>query len=107
MYNNSEKIAQIHGSDLEDLLKNNKLEIIDVREKYEVDITSIPGARHVPFNILLRTYTELLDKDTVYYILCHTGQRSHYIAKVLTQKGYNVINVDGGIRAMKEYYVHY
>ena len=107
MFYSKDNLAHIAGDELENMIETNLLNIIDVREKYELDICSCPGARHIPFNTLLRTYQELLDKDTIYYILCHTGQRSHYITKFLTQEGYNAINVLGGIRIMKKHYVRY
>ena len=48
-------------------------------------------------NDLIQKHKFLLDKDETYYLLCHTGQRSHYTTTILTDLGYNVINVRGGI----------
>ncbi len=50
---------------------------------------------------------DILKKEQEYYLLCHTGQRSYYLTNYLTEQGYNVINVYGGITVMKDYYIHY
>ncbi|MBU1020529.1 MAG: rhodanese-like domain-containing protein [Firmicutes bacterium] len=104
---NKDNLAHITGPELEDLIHDNFIKVIDIREKYEIDITFVPGTINIPFNTLLRTFPQTLDKNTVYYILCHTGQRSYYVTKILTENGYMAVNVLGGIRAMKKYYVHY
>ncbi|MBN2604943.1 MAG: rhodanese-like domain-containing protein [Bacilli bacterium] len=107
MFKSKDELSHITGQDLEDLIENNNLQIIDIREPYEIELTSIPNTMKIPINMLLRVYQEILDINTTYYILCHTGQRSYYATKILTEAGYMAVNVLGGIRAMKKYYVHY
>ncbi len=48
----------------------------------------------------------LLKKNKIYYIICHTGQRSYLVTEQLHNQGYHIINVLGGIAQMPEYY-HY
>lgn len=93
----------IHATDLLKIINEKDLIIIDIREPHELDEASIPCAINIPMNALLNNVDSLFDKEKVYFILCHTGQRSYYVTKVLTTKGYKVINVIGGIDLMPIY----
>ena len=55
-------------------------------------------------NALLNNYASLLINDKVYYLLCHTGQRSYHVTRILNELGYIVVNVFGGIALIPEYY---
>ena len=46
-----------------------------------------------------RDPNKYLVKDKTYYIMCQSGARSGRITKKLTQQGFTVINVAGGIGA--------
>jgi rhodanese-related sulfurtransferase len=71
------------------------------------NITQIPKTVNIPMIVVMNNYIDILKKDQIYYILCHTGQRSYYLTKMLTEQGYNVVNAFGGITLMDEYYIHY
>lgn len=92
------------------LVKNNEVkfeDIIDIREPFELDICKVPNTKCIPMMTLLNGYKQLLNKDATYYILCHTGQRSYLVTDKLTELGYNVINIIGGIASIEEYNVPY
>lgn len=101
-----DNLQHVHAFDFLKLIREKSLIIIDIREPYELEESSIPSAKNIPMNTLLNNINSILNKNTIYYILCHTGQRSYYVTKVLTKKGYNVTNIVGGIAFMPEYY-HY
>ena len=78
-------------------MKTKSLYIIDIREPYELVELPFKGAFNIPLNTLLTHYQTFLKKEETYYILCHHGQRSYYVTNYLSEKGYNVINVIGGV----------
>ncbi len=73
--------------------------VIDVREGYELEEGTIPGAMHIPMNTIPVRLGELpRDRDLV--IHCAVGQRSWIVAQYLVRMGYErVINLEGGIVA--------
>jgi rhodanese-related sulfurtransferase len=107
MFKDSFNITHIYGTEL---LQNSDIsveQIVDIREPFEITICNIPGTLHIPMYTLISNYERLLDKNKPYYILCHTGQRSYSVTDYLSQKGYNIINIIGGIASIDEYNVPY
>lgn len=100
-------LKHINAKELQKIMKENDIVIIDIREQFEIDITSVPKTVNIPMNVLLNNFRDILKKDQQYYILCHTGQRSYYLTNELTKQGYNIVNAFGGITLMDEYYIHY
>ena len=37
-----------------------------------------------------------LDKNSIHYLYCRTGMRSHIASSYLEGKGYNTVNIEGG-----------
>jgi molybdopterin/thiamine biosynthesis adenylyltransferase/rhodanese-related sulfurtransferase len=73
--------------------------LVDVREPYEAQICSIPGAELIPLNHLSERYREL-PHDREIIIHCRSGIRSARAAHFLKGRGYeNVHNLEGGILA--------
>ncbi len=107
MKNLNDGLKHIDAIELQELIKQKDLVIIDIREQFEIDITCVKGTVNIPMQVIMNNYMDILKKDQVYYLLCHTGQRSYYLTTLLTKKGYNVVNVYGGISLMDEYYIHY
>ena len=107
MINLNDGLKHISAKDLQDLMKIEEVVIIDIREQFEIDITSVPKTVNIPMIVVMNNYKDILKKDQKYYILCHTGQRSYYLTKMLTEQGYNIVNAFGGITLMNEYYIHY
>lgn len=107
MINLNDGLKHISAKELQDLMKKKDVVIIDIREQFEIDITSVPKTINIPMMVVMNNYKDILKKDQEYYILCHTGQRSYYLTKLLTEQGYNIVNAFGGITLMDEYYIHY
>ena len=89
------KIDSISTSELEQKLKE-KIQLLDVRTPSEYRRGHIKGAKNVPLNEIAR-YT-LATNETL-YVICHSGVRSKMAAKKLKKKGYDVVNVQGGMSA--------
>ena len=107
MFKDTFNNTHIKNDELMELMKNEELSIIDVREVYEYNICHIPGSILIPLQELIRHFQKHLNKETTYYILCHTGQRSYYVTDFLTNKGYSAINIIGGIADNDKYNVPY
>lgn len=72
------------------------INIIDVREQFEVKQGMIQGAMHIPMNDIPERMDEL-DKEKEYYIVCAHALRSANVTQYLLGNGYKAINVEGGM----------
>jgi len=77
---------------------NEDLNIIDVREDFEVANGMIPGAVHIPLGSIPERMKEL-DPTKEYIIVCRSGVRSANACQFLESNGYNVTNLEGGMEA--------
>lgn len=68
--------------------------LVDVRTEAEFNRGNIPGFINLPLNDLRERMTEL-PKDKEIVLSCHSGQRSYIAARMLTQYGYKIKNLDG------------
>ena len=82
------------------LYQKEALSVLDVREVEEFEALHLEGARNFPLSQLSATY-EQLDKDNPYYVICKSGMRSARACQFLTEQGYEVINVQGGMDALE------
>ena len=73
------------------------IELLDVREGWEVNLCAITGSRHIPMNEVPDRVDEL-PRDRALVVVCHHGMRSLQVAQWLRAQGFeNAINLDGGI----------
>lgn len=88
---------QILPNEVEQLLKEDQtISVLDVREDGEVAAGKIPGTQHIPLGQVL-TRTGELDPDKEYIIVCRSGNRSSLACEWLTEKGFKVKNMTGGM----------
>lgn len=85
----------IHVNDLDPFIGS--IELIDIREPYEFKSGTMRTAKNIPMGNLLNTPEKYLMKDKTYYIMCQSGGRSRRSCRVLQKKGFDVVNVAGGI----------
>lgn len=71
--------------------------ILDVRTPAEYKAGHIKEATLIPLDDL-RSRLDDLPKDQPIYIHCAIGLRGYYAARLLTQKGFDVVNLGGGFR---------
>lgn len=91
---NKRKFRTINVNDIKPLL--GKIELIDIREKYEYANGHLPSTKNIPMEELLSNAEKYLDNNRDYYIICQSGGRSSKACTELTNVGYKVINVSGG-----------
>jgi len=78
------------------LEKGDTLNLIDVREQDEVAAGVIPGAKHMPLGDVEVRMGEL-DKSVEYIMICRSGGRSGRATQFLSNAGYKVVNMTGGM----------
>jgi rhodanese-related sulfurtransferase len=69
--------------------------VVDVRGTEEHAIAHIPGSLSIPLDELPSRLKDL--PDATVHLLCGSGKRSSQPAKLLAERGYNTVNVAGGI----------
>ena len=76
--------------------------ILDVREPWEIEASSIGGTLNIPMGDIPSRLTEL-DPGRETVVLCHHGIRSAQVAIYLARMGFeHVLNLSGGIDAWSE-----
>lgn len=74
--------------------------VVDVRTHAEFRRGHLPGSVNIPVDELRARHTEIpRDADghpQPVVVYCQVGQRGHTASRLLTQLGYDVVNLDGG-----------
>ena len=91
-------VPAIEVEELRDMLKSPEPPlVIDVREKWENELCSLPGSTLIPLGSLPQHLAEL-PKDRTIVLHCHHGGRSGRATAYLMAQGYDkVFNLTGGI----------
>lgn len=91
-------IKHLTPSELVPRLRNRSVQLVDVRESFEVQLCRIEGSIHIPLRQLAYSDNLPLDKETDVVCYCHHGVRSLQSAMFLLSKGFkSVYNLTGGI----------
>jgi rhodanese-related sulfurtransferase len=72
--------------------------VLDVREDDEWRAGHVDGAVHIPMGVLLNRLDEV-PQDVRVYVMCRVGGRSGQVTQYLGQRGWDVVNIDGGMLA--------
>ena len=87
---------------LRNKLKNEEIELVDVREYAEYAGGRVAGAKLLPLGEIEQRHTGLDDSKPI-YVMCRTGKRSAQAQTKLAKLGYkDVTNVRGGFEAWKK-----
>lgn len=81
--------------------RRNEARILDVREDFEVAEGMIPGALHIPMDLLQDRLSEL-DPAVPVIAVCRSGNRSARAADVLNGAGFTADTMAGGMIAWTE-----
>ena len=69
--------------------------LVDVRSREEYAVACIPGSISIPLDELPSRLNDV--PSSTVYLLCGSGKRSSQAAGLLSGRGYDVVNVAGGI----------
>jgi phage shock protein E len=89
----AEKLSQTYDQEKDKYL------FVDVRTDEEYEAGHIPGAIHIPHDQMEERAGELVPhKDRDLLLVCRSGRRSVFAAKVLSEKGFKrLFNLKGGM----------
>jgi hydroxyacylglutathione hydrolase len=95
------KITQVTVHELNDRIRKDVSQIIDVRRPAEYSGGHVPGALTAPLSNLQRDIEQLpLEADKPTAVICAGGYRSSAATSLLEQQGFkNLLNVSGGTTA--------
>jgi rhodanese-related sulfurtransferase len=92
-----ERTAPVELDELRRLVKDDAVELLDVREPHERDEGYIPGSRNIPYR-LVREWADDLQGGKPVVTICSSGPRAGVAASVLTASGVDARPVlHGGI----------
>ena len=89
---------------------NKEYFLLDVRtpEEYYGDLGHLPNAKLIPYNEIENRIDELADqKDKKIIAYCRTGRRSSIATYILKGNGFEVYNMAGGMKEMKEVFPNF
>ena len=97
------EIKSVSAEEFKSLLdnKSSEITILDLREPDEVLIHPIQGAINIPFSKVGNKLKEVASTWPI-YVICRTGDFSEEITEILTDRGYDAYNVEGGYDALKK-----
>ncbi|HFI0409318.1 TPA: FAD-dependent oxidoreductase [Streptococcus suis] len=95
----SGKVATFQWSQVDELISKNAF-LLDVREEFELATGTIESSHHIPLNQLRQRLGEL-PKNQPIYVYCQVGHRGYNAARILSQAGFDVKNLDGGYKTYK------
>lgn len=79
-----------------ELLEAGEVQLVDVREPYEVQAGRLAGARHIELEHLA-SQAESLDRATPVLFYCRLGSRSGLAANAFRRAGFQAYSLTGGI----------
>ena len=89
-------MESIKSKNFIDILKLNKIDVLDVRRESEFNNKHIEGAQNIPLSNLKEKCQDIVQNENL-YIHCAAGYRSVIAISLLRKMGYNkLINIVGG-----------
>ncbi len=97
-----DQIRSISADELATIMKNENVNVLDVRKSSEFESEHIIDAENAPLDFINDSMLQV-DKDKTYYVHCAGGYRSMIFNSILRARGYDkLIDVKGGFKSMKE-----
>ena len=82
-------------------LLESDIQLIDVREDYEVEAGRITGSRHIELE-RLASQADTIDRERPVVFQCRLGARSAMAAQAFRTAGYEAYTMQGGLTAWVE-----
>lgn len=86
----------IEAGQVAELVREGKVQLIDVREAYEWDEGRIAGARHLELG-QVAAQADTIHRETPVVFYCRVGGRSAMAANAFRQAGYDAYTMTGGL----------
>ena len=93
--------SNVNVDDFQALIADAQVQLLDVRTPDEYAEGHIAGASLVDVNdsTFVQQAMAMLDKQRPVAVYCRSGRRSARAASLLTEQGYTVTNLNGGVMA--------
>ena len=91
------RIKQCFWNEIDDLAKDPKNCLVDVRTEREFGQGHIEGSMNIPVDDIRRRMDEI-PKDRRVVLICQSALRSYIAARILEQNGYDCCHLSGGWR---------
>jgi rhodanese-related sulfurtransferase len=89
-------------ADLDDLIKNKKAHIVDVRTPAEFRAGHVKGSENIPLSNIASAADKLMKKQPI-VLCCASGNRSGQAASILRSKGLSEVYNGGAWRNVNRY----
>jgi rhodanese-related sulfurtransferase len=99
-----EPFHRITVAEAKEMIQDDGVAVIDVREPHEYNTGHLPGATLIPVNSVFARREELPKKGKIVFV-CEVGQRSALAAELAAAAGLpadRLFNLDGGTAAWKK-----
>ena len=101
LFGQTSKFKTVDVNEFEKFISDTTVTILDVRTPAEYAEGHIPGT-HFNIDVLEEGYTEtalkILPKDKPVALYCRSGNRSKNAARILAERGYQVMELGTGFR---------
>ena len=96
--------STVNVDEFQELIADANVQLLDVRTRDEFDEGHIAGAIMVDVNEsnFVEQAMAVLDKQRPVAVYCRSGRRSARAASQLTEQGYTVTNLGGGVMAWQD-----
>ncbi len=84
-----------------ELIRAGEVQLVDVREAYEVEAGRIDGSRHIELE-RLASQAETIERGKPVLFYCRIGARSGMAANAFRRAGYEAYSLNGGLTAWHE-----
>ncbi len=88
-------VSTVSYHEVDSLLQREDTEALDVRTPMEHRGGAIPGSLNISVD-QLRSRLDELDRSKTYLVYCKVGHRGYLACRMLTQHGFQAVNLDGG-----------
>jgi len=90
-------VQTINTAELVELLANQQVDLVDVRDHQEWQSGHIPGSRVIPLEVFRADPDAAISHGSIIVFVCAKGIRSMTAAKLAERFGYaNIYNLEGG-----------
>ena len=92
-------VESITAEELQSAMLSGNVEVIYVLKEKQYDKMHIKGSKNIPLDVLQESAWKDLDKNKTYVVYCYDYdcQASPKAAKFLEDKGFRVLDYEGGI----------
>ena len=96
--------STVNVDEFQELIADANVQLLDVRTRDEFDEGHIAGAMLADVNEsnFVEQAMSMLDKQRPVAVYCRSGRRSARAASLLTEQGYTVTNLGGGVMAWQD-----